>query len=297
MESRSPKIKQAKYMHYIGFDIGGSSVKAALVKNKQILKSLVEDTSDNLSELLELIKRMRDNLIDGVAIDEIGDLGLAVAGILDLRREKVLKSPNISYLDGQLSKKILEEKLNCRVKLENDVRCFLLAEKEVGLAQNLKNVFYLTLGTGIGGAFMIDGKIINGSRGAAGEVGHTILDIGAGLELEDVAANKFFKKQLGIGSMEVRRLIEVGDQNAKRVVEEMSRNLGAGIANIINIFDPEAIIIGGGISWAKDFFLVGIEMAVNEFVVSPEGKRTQILFSELDRFGGALGAALMIKNK
>jgi glucokinase len=280
-------------MYYIGFDIGGSSVKAALVKDKQIMKSLVEDTSKDLDGLLELIGKMKGGLVEGIAAGEMGGTGFAVAGILDARRERVLKSPNVVYLDDQPLKEMLEEKLGCKVRLENDVRCFLLAEKEVGLAQNLKDVFYLTLGTGIGGAFMIDGKIINGSWGAAGEVGHIILDIGAGLEFEDLAANKFIRKHLGIGSMEARRLIEAGDKRATEVIEEMSHNLGVGIANIINIFDPEAIIIGGGLTWAKDFLTVGIEMAVNKFVVSPEGKNTQILFSQLDRFGGALGAALI----
>ncbi len=284
-------------MYYIGFDIGGSSTKAVLVKDKQILKSLVEDTPENLGGLLELARKMKDELVEGVAADQIGGVGFAVTGVLDLKREKVLNSPNISYLNNQPLKKLVEEKLNCPVKLEHDVHCFLLAEKEIGLAQGLKNVFYLTLGTGIGGAFMIGGKIITGSRGAAGEIGHTIIDISAGLELEDLAANKFFEKRLGVGSMEVRRLIESGDQRATGIVEEMSRNLGVGIANIINIFDPEAIIISGGISWAKDFFSVGIEMAVNKFVVSPEGKATQVLFSELDRFGGALGAAMMVGNQ
>ncbi|MBI4837452.1 MAG: ROK family protein [Candidatus Portnoybacteria bacterium] len=284
-------------MYYLGFDIGGSSTKAALVKDKQILKSLIEDTPDSLGGLFKLIIKMKDELAEGIAVGEVSVVGFAVAGVLDLRREKMLNSPNIGYLNDQPLKKLLEEKLNCSVKLEHDAHCFLLAEKEIGSARGLKNVFYLTLGTGIGGAFMVDGKIISGSHGAAGEIGHMIMDISGELELEDLAANKFFKKQLGVGSMEVRRLIESGDQKAFMVVEEMSRNLGVGIANIINIFDPEAIIIGGGINWAKDFFSVGIETAVNKFVVSPEARRTQILFSELDRFGGALGAALMVENK
>jgi glucokinase len=288
-------------MHYLGFDIGGSSIKAVLIKEKrmvrrvhhEVIESLAEDTPNNLDELLGLVEKMKNGLTEGIAAGEIGGVGFAVAGVLDLGRERVLNSPNIGYLNGQPFKKLLEEKLNWPVKLEHDAHCFLLAEKEVGLAQGLKNVFYLTLGTGIGGAFMIDGEIIIGSRGAAGEIGHTIIDIDDGLELEDLAANKFLKKRLDVGSMEVRRLVESGDQKAIGVVEEMSRNLGVGIANVINIFDPEAIIIGGGINWAKDFLSVGIKMAVNKFVVSPEGKTTRILFSELDRFGGALGAAML----
>jgi len=283
-------------MYYLGFDIGGSSTKAVLVKEKQILKSLVEDTPDNLDGLFKLARKMRDELVEGIIPDEIGGAGFAVAGVLDLGREKVLNSPNISYLNNQPLKKLAEEKLNWPIKLEHDTHCFLLAEKEIGSAQGFKNVFYLTLGTGIGGAFMVEGTVVFGAHGAAGELGHIIIDNSSGLEYEDMAADKFLKKSLGLGSMKARTLVESGNQKAIEVLKQMSNNLGIGVANIINILDPEAIIISGGISWAQDFLLVGINQAVEKFVNSPEAKKTKILFSELDRFGGALGAALMVEN-
>ncbi len=284
-------------MYNLGFDIGGSSVKAVLVKNKEIIKSDVRDLPDNLEGLLNLIVEMKNNLSDGVSPEDIKGIGFGVAGVLNQVRDSILKSPNIQYLNNQPLKKLLEEKLpTYPIKLEHDVNCFLLAEREIGLAREIRNVFYMTLGTGIGTGFMVDGKIILGGHGAAGEGGHTIIDEGKGMkfdELEELAANKFILSQLGFGSIEAIKRAEAGDEKAKDVLFQLGRNLGVGIANIINTFDPEAIILSGGISEAKEFILPGIKNGVEKFVVSTEAKKAQILFSKLGRFGGALGAALM----
>lgn len=286
-------------MYYIGFDIGGSSVKAVLVEDKKIIKSIIEDLPDNLEGLFGLLKKIFDELKEGAGLSasQAGALrvGVSLAGAIDAKREVMLNSPNITYLNSQPIKKLIADKLGCEVKIEHDVHCFLLAEKEVGLAKDLKDAFYLTLGTGIGGAFMIGGEVILGAHGAAGEVGHMIIDAAGGLELEDLAADKFLQKSLGVKSLKAREMVEAGDQKAIEVVKQMSSNLGVGVANIINIFDPEAIVLSGGIIWAKDFLLAGVADGVEKFVCSPEAKKTPILFSELDRFGGALGAALLFE--
>jgi glucokinase len=182
------------------------------------------------------------------------------------------------------------------IKLEHDANCFLLAEKEEGLAQKFKNIFYLTLGSGVGGAWMINGKIFIGAHGAAGEVGHIILDTSHSFNLEQLVSNKFIVNFLGAFSKEANKLAEGGDKKAQEVLGQLGKNLGIGVANIINIFDPEAIIISGGISEAKNFILSGIEEGIKKFVVSPAAKETEILFSQLGRYGGALGAAILAEG-
>ena len=282
-------------MYYLGFDIGGSSIKAVLVKDKKIVKSKIIDLPDSLDGLLASLVELKQELAAGVE-KEIGGAGFAVAGILNAERSKMLKSPNIEFFDDQPLGELFESiAVSYPIKIEHDACCFLLAEKKIGLAQELKNVFYLTVGTGVGGAFMVDGKIVSGAHGSAGEIGHAVIDIKDNFDLEDLSADDFVKKTLGVSAEEAEKLARSGDGKAKEVFVKRAKNLGIGMANLINIFDPEAIIIGGGIVSAKDLLLPGIRTAIEKYIISPEAKKTQILFSELGRFGGALGAALLFE--
>ncbi len=284
--------------YFIGFDIGGSSVKAVLVKEKEIIKSKVVDLPKDLEKLLWLLKETKDEFIGG-AENEVGGIGFGVAGIFDSERSRMLKSPNIHYLDNQpLAELFKSVSAPYPVKIEHDVHCFLLAEKEIGLAGHLKNIFYMTLGTGIGGAWMADGKIAIGDDGGAGEVGHMIIkNNGEAADLEELASNKFIMKKLGIGSIEAIKRAQAGDEKAREAFGELGKNLGIGLANVINIFDPDAVILAGGISEAKEFILPFIEKEIERFVISPAAGKTPILFSALGRFGGALGAALLFEKK
>jgi len=279
-------------MYYFGFDIGASSVKAVLIKNEEIIKSALRSLPPTWPELVALLEEMFKELSDGVtAVDGIG---FGFAGMLDKERTEMLVSPNIKYLNGQPLKNLLSEKFKpYAIKIEHDAHCFLLAEKKAGLAKNLSDVFYLTLGSGIGGAWMVDGKIAIGSHGAAGEIAHSIIDISEQTELESLASNEFILSLLGEGFLEAGKSAVSGNIEAQEVFRRLGKNLGIGVANIINIFDPQAVIISGGISEAKDFILPGIKEGIENFVSSPAAKETKILFSNLGRFGGALGAALM----
>ena len=282
-------------MHYIGFDIGASSVKSALIKDKEIVKTALQPLPSDLAGLLDLFGVISKELSDGVM--EIDGIGFGFAGMLDRQREIMLVSPNIKYLDDQPLRSILVEKFKpYPVKIEHDAHCFLLAEKKIGLAKDLTDVFYLTLGSGVGGALMVDGKILVGAHGASGEVAHTIINIDNLAELEDLASNKFIVSQLGVGSIEAGKSAMTGDIKAQEVLKHLGQNLGVGIANIINIFDPEAIIINGGISEEQELILPGVQEVIDKFVSSPAAKETKILFSRLGRFGGALGAALMFER-
>lgn len=283
-------------MYFIGFDIGGSSIKAVLVKNKKIIKTEAGDLPGNFSDLLSLAQEMFEKLAADIKKEKIKGIGVSVAGVLNQEREKLINSPNILYLNNQPLKKELEQRFSCEVIIEHDVHCFLLAEKEIGLAKDLKNVFYLAIGTDIGSALMVDGKIYFGAHKSAGEAGQMIVEIyGQKLDFGEVASSKLFEKKLGISSFEAGKRVRQGDKSARRIFDECGRNLGIGIANIINIFDPEAIILAGGLMSAKELLQPGIEESIGKFVVSPEAKKAKILFSQLGRFGGALGAALLSK--
>jgi len=284
-------------MYYLGFDIGGSSVKAALVKGTKIISTRYERLPKDFDALVKVIVDMKNDLVGHIGAKKIDGIGFSLAGPLDKKRRKVINSCNIPFLNKKPFLKIFERKFfPCPVRIEHDVHCFLLAESRVGIAKKYKNVFYLTLGTGIGGAFMIDRKIIIGSHGSAGEIGHTIVNIAAGTKWEDIAANKLVKKELGIRFSEAKQRALSGNKKAVRVFDDLSKNVGIGIANIINSFDPEVVIISGGLAVAKKLILPGIEKSVKKYVVSQEAQKTKIIWSKLGRFGGALGAALLFES-
>ncbi|PIW76565.1 MAG: hypothetical protein CO001_00680 [Candidatus Portnoybacteria bacterium CG_4_8_14_3_um_filter_40_10] len=285
------------FMYYLGFDIGAYSIKAALVNEKKIIDSKIQETPNSLEKLIEVLEKNRKELTEGKSFGELAGIGVGVAGILDRPREIVLKSPNIPCLDNQPLKKILEEHFKpTKVKIEHDVHCFLAAEKAIGQAQNLHNIYYLTIGSGVGGAWTFEGKTSYGAHGSTGDVGHTIINNEKGLNLEDLASNKFIEKSLAFGSLGAEKKIAEGDEKTKKTMEELGKNLGIGIANIINMFDPETVILSGGISWAESILMPGIRYQMQKYVVSPAAKETNVFFSRLGRYGGALGAAMLFNE-
>lgn len=284
-------------MYYLGFDIGGSSIKAVLVQKEEIVGTRFERLPRNFNALLEIVVNIRSDFSQAVGIKNIKGIGFSVAGALDKKRDKVMKSPNIPYLNNKQLPKVFKRVLRFEnIKMERDLPCFVIAEQKKGLAKKYRNIFYLTLGTGIGGAFTVDGSIVLGSHGSAGEVGQTIIDFDRLIRWENIAANKYIKSKLKIPFTEAKQKALKGDKKVTRLFKEVGKNLGLGIANVINVFDPEAVLISGGLASAKEFFLPEIKLAIKKFVISSEAQKTKILWSKLGRFGGALGAALLIQK-
>lgn len=284
-------------MYYIGFDIGGSSVKAVLVQKKEIMGTRFERLPNNFNKLLDVIASIKDDFASAVGPKNIKGIGFSIAGALNKKRERMLLSYNIPYLNNKLLLPILKRRLEFqKIIIERDIPCFVVAEQTKGLAKKFKNVFYLTLGTGIGGSFTIEGKIILGSHGSAGEIGHTIVDFNKKTKWENIAANKYIRRKLKKPFTEAKQVALKGNKRTLQIFRELGGNLGIGIANIINIFDPEAVIISGGLAEARKFFLPEIKKKIKKFVISSEAQKTRILWSKLGRFGGALGAALLVQN-
>ncbi len=285
----------------IGFDIGGSSIKSVVYSgSKNIFRY-----SENIQKITDVFK-LADKLVEILAkinkhfeIAKETPIGIAVAGIFDKNREIMLKSPNIPYLDGLNLKEIFGKYLPSNFFLENDANCFLLKEKENGIAKNLKDVFYLTLGTGIGGAILSGGKIYIGHNGAAGEAGHMLISGDNALEFEDLASEKLLKKKLNINSQKAKKMADSGDKQVLALLKTFGKNLGAGVANIVNICDPQIVIIGGGCAQLKKYLLPTVKKVLLEKAVSPQAKRIKVNFvweNSQSLFSGAEGAAIMAQT-
>lgn len=238
------------------FDLGGSSVKYGVWNKDCIMDKnsfVTPDTWDNMKEfLLEIKKEMAAKYeLEGVALSSPGVIN-QVAGVIE-------GTSSIPYIHHFPIVKELEELFKCPVSIENDANCAGLAELWKGAAKGLKDVIFVVVGSGIGGAVIIDGKIQYGKHLFAGEFGHMLLtdqhtfsDLGTAVNMAKRYAKHKNLEESAISGKEVFELAEQGDAIAQNEVDIFYRYLAQGIYNLQYSFDPEKIVIGGGVSSKSD---------------------------------------------
>ena len=289
---------------FIGIDIGGTNLRAAVIsKEGEIIErfktnnEVVEGATYNLDKLVSQIKSKWSNY-------EIEKVGVGAPGPLDLKIGKILNPPNLKGWDNFNIVEYLSEKLNLHVKVNNDANVAGLAESLVGSAKNCSSVFYITVSTGVGGALIMDGKIINGAHSQAGEIhnmiinedkySHSELNKGglegqcSGVNIARIASNIYGK---ALTTKEVFDYYENNDENAIRIIDNWVNNISIGIANIITVVDPEAIVIGGAVLIYNTYLLPKIIECVKTKVTSPE--IVDIRIAEIGDDAGLIGAAML----
>jgi len=292
--------------YYIGLDVGASKIAAGLILGKNIVKKTKLETQVEKGK-----KQILDNIvsaIEAIFIPKVKGIGIGIAGQVNQQKGILVSSPNFgkSFKNIEL-KKILEKTFKKPVKLENDANCFTLGEAIFGQAKNCDNVIGLTLGTGVGGGIVINKKIYHGRDGLAGELGHmTIKDNGLVCScgqkghLEAYASGtamiKLYQKLTGQkkSAFFVEEQFKKRDKNATKVFQIMNQCLAIGLANIINIFNPEIIILGGGLAKIKPLIQPASKMAKQK-VVYPQLNKTKIVVSKLKSDAALLGAAALLK--
>jgi glucokinase len=271
--------------HSIGIDIGATKIIFVLLKGKKVLKKKKIPTPKNRKDL---IKALKETLRD---FPKTKKIGLAIAGVLDIKKGLILESPNLKYLNNFPLTKLL---------IENDANCFTLAEALLGRGKNKKIVLGITLGSGLGGGLVIDKKIYHGAFNTAIEPGHqTIKFDGEKCScrnqgcFELYASAKFFRRK-GHSAQELAKKAKSKDKKALKLFQEYGKYLGIGLSNIINLLEPEVIIIGGGISKAWPYFLSETKKEIKKRTISPlSRKNTKIEISKLGEEAGAIGAGLL----
>ena len=278
----------------IGIDIGATKISFVLSRGRKIIKKRKIATPENKSGL---IKEIQNNLSNFPKANEIG---LAVAGALDIKKGVVLESPNLRYLNNFPLIKILKKELKAEIAMENDANCFALAEAVLGAGKNKNIVLGITLGSGLGGGLVINKKIYHGAFGTAAEPGHQTINF-SGPKCncgnigcwEEYCSAKFFKRK-GFSVLKLAKLAKQKNKNALAIFQEYGRYLGIGLANVIDLIEPEIIVLGGGISQTGPYFLTETKKEIKKRVFSPLAKKhTQIVISKLGEFSGALGASLL----
>ncbi len=318
-------------MTYIGVDIGGTNLKAGLVSEEgQILaqKKMKIAEIDNQEALTWTMVSMIQDLAAAaeIPLDRIASVGVGVPGAVEIRSGSILYTCNLPLRNVPL-RRLFHRYLPLPLYIENDANCAAVAEYYAGAGRNSKRFVTVTLGTGIGGGIIHNGKIFHGSNGMAGEVGH--MCIVADGELcpcgrrgcwEQYASANALKRltQQALERNPHSILAQVvaqnggaisgrsafiaarqGDPVGQRVCDMYIRYLSIGIVNLVNIFQPDTLAIGGGVSHEADAqLLIPVQqMVAKETIPCNRDKMTRIVKAQLGNDAGIVGAALLGKGK
>ncbi|MBU1201019.1 MAG: ROK family protein [Nanoarchaeota archaeon] len=276
----------------LGVDVGGTKIEGALVsENGVAVKRLRVPTNSSsgrkavLDNILFVIKSLDNSTVKSV--------GLGIAGVID-KNGFLQESPNIQCLEGLNVSKELEKLLGKPVFQENDANCFALAEQRFGAAKGCKDVVGLIIGTGIGAGLIFNGEIYRGVDGCAGEVGRMVIDSSSNLTFEDLCSGHGIVrryKALG-GKMKnpnPRNIFSSKEKAAKIAVNDTYKYLGIGIANLLNILDPEIIVLGGGVSNLSFYQKLRVEVKKH----SINSKNVILVKNKLGDSSGVIGAAFL----
>ena len=309
--------------YYIGIDVGGTKVLTALAdENGLILNKAQKPTEADKGEetIISNIKDSIDRVINNSPItkEEVKRIGIGSPGPLDLEKGLIIENSNLSWTNVPIVK-ILEEMTGIPVTLENDANAAALGEKHFGAGREADNIVYLTISTGIGGGIIIDKKIYHGGKGNAGEVGHMTLipdsnyQCGCGnygcfeavasgtaiarrgkevLQKEEESLIKDYSNNdvEQIDAPLVAAAARAGDKQAIEIFKLTGRLLGIGISNVVNLFDPEIIVLGGGVMHAKDLFIDELRASLQERALEANLKDLEVKEVGLGKDTGVMGA-------
>jgi glucokinase len=311
---------------FIGLDVGGTKIASATLENgkltaHELVKTDVSDSDTLVAQIVELIGHLRD--------EQTRAVGVGLPSIIEFETGRIAHSVNIPLADLPL-RELLTERAGIPVYIENDASCAALAEAyDEGGELVSPNLVMFTIGTGVGGGMVFNGRLYRGATSAA-EIGHTVI----GLDLEEGAPTPEGKHPLP-GTLEylaagraLDRLAErearveedsflgkrleqdgevtghdvvdgakAGDADALRVLDVLAQRLGIGIANAINTFDPQEIVIGGGVSTAGNLLLDPARRVAEEYTGPGLGRRTTIRLARHGAQAGVLGAAMVAAHE
>jgi glucokinase len=280
----------------IGIDLGGTRIKVVTVDAAgEILDRMSIDTSDWAEAIREGLRSAEEEL--GRSADAVG---VAAPGLAAKDARSIAHMPGrLDGLENLDWTEFLERPQP--VPVLNDAQAALLGEAWTGAAQGFDNVFLLTLGTGVGGAVIAEGRLLKGHLGRFGHLGHISLDIrgapdvtGIPGSLEDAIGECTLRDRAKNRYRSTHEVVEAhlaGDAEASQIWLTSIKKLAVGIASLINILDPEAVILGGGIAQAGAALFDPLQRHLDEIEWRPGGHRVKIISAELGEFAGAIGAA------
>ncbi|HXL27216.1 MAG TPA: ROK family protein [Chthoniobacterales bacterium] len=284
----------------IGLDVGGTRVKAVVVEDEgTVLDQVVRQSLDNgVERWAEVAQALVQELIEQYGEELF--VGVCAAGLADSNESCIWNLPNrMPGIEGLNWQRFLSRPR--AVPALNDGQAALLGERWLGAAAGRQNVIMLTLGTGVGGAAIVDGRLLRGARGRAGHFGHVsirdtgLLDIvGTPGSLEDAVGNQTVNQRSEGLFSDTRALLTAcrrQESNALQVWDRMLSDLARGLVSLINVLDPDLVLLGGGISIAGDELIQGLRQRLGTWEWRPGGLGVELAFAKLGAWAGAFGAA------
>jgi glucokinase len=328
-------MTSARQQYIIGVDLGGTNIVAGAMTTDGSRHLAMRSIPTNAAAGDEAVAERIVGLVEGVILDAISEtgasrsdfigIGVGAPGPLDRENGIVLVAPNLGWKDFPLRDRV-QERLRLPTTLDNDANCATFGEWWQGAARGGRNVVGLTIGTGIGGGLIIDGQLFHGSSDMAGEIGHTTIDVNgrhckcgnygcleayaSGPAIATRAREVLVREesasampQLVNGRLEqitaqtVYDAAKQGDQVANEIVRDTARYLGAGIANLLNTFNPDVVVVAGGVTAAGDALFVPLRAEVRRRAFVPAVRAVRIVSGELPGTAGVVGAAASFKQQ
>ncbi|MBP5406816.1 ROK family protein [bacterium] len=288
-----------KNRFFAGIDLGGTKILTVVTDSKKNVLArtrIPTEASGGVGTVMDNIFKSLDISCRecGISAENLSGIGIGVPGPVNYEKGLVYDCPNLAGWKNIEVRKIISERLNVPVFVENDARVAGLAETRLGAARGFRHVFYITVSTGIGSAIIIDGKIYHGADGAAGEFGQMkLLD---GSILEQKFAGPAVERLFGLPTTQLAELIEKNDQGAKAALSHITNGLGIFLANVATLLNPQIIVVGGGVSQLGDLILNPIREKVSAFAFSISAKNVKIVPAALHTDSGAIGAVELLFN-
>lgn len=309
----------------LGIDVGGTNLVAGCVSTDgaRVEGLLSEPTRPEegadgvIARILDVARRSMAGLAAAVPGARVDGVGIGAPGPLDTRRGIVLLTPNLGWVDMPLRDRVAKG-LALPAALDNDANCAVLGEHWRGAAQGTRQALGVTIGTGIGGGLILDGRLYHGASDCAGEIGHTTIEMNGrrcacgnygcleayasgpaiarrAIEAVETGAESSLAAVLRRGpaavtAQMVYEAATAGDALAREVVQDTARFLGAGIANLVNVYNPEVVVVCGGVTQAGDSLFVPLRREVGRRAFRPAVEVCRILPGALPGTAGVVGA-------
>ncbi|MDP1852645.1 MAG: ROK family protein [Candidatus Omnitrophota bacterium] len=294
----------------IGIDLGGTNTKIGLLDNRLKIKDKIIFSTQKFRGKECLINALLfyiQNLLNKHKIrkEKVRGVGIGLPGPIDSQKGIVHYFPNIAGWKEVSLARIIRQKIHLPVLIDNDVNLITLAEFKLGAGKKSRNMVCLTLGTGVGGGIIVEGKLYRGSSLSAGEIGHIPVaadgpKCGCGAKgcLESYIGNsRILKKAKALfGAIKLEELTQKarhGNREARKLWQEVGSYLGLCLSGIVNFFNPDCIVIGGGVAGAGSILFDAVEKVVIGRAMAPAKNIVKIVRAKLGQDAGIIGAALL----
>jgi glucokinase len=287
----------------IGVDVGGTKILAGVVERDGTVVTHREYPTplESEAELLDGLEAAVRELLD----ESVGAVGFGIPSRIDQRAGVAIGSVNIPLVDVPF-RDVMRQRLGLPVEIDNDANAAAIAEWKVGAGRGTTDMIMLTLGTGVGGGLILGGRPYRGSIGAGGELGHLVIvhdgalcSCGGHGHLESYvsgkAADEVARQEFGPAADAHRlvRLANEGDAKAIELLTEIGRKLGSGLGSLINVFDPQLIVVGGGFAAAGELLFAPAREVMAREALKPMHDSIRVVRAELGTSAGMIGAAMV----